>query len=408
MLNAIGNVAANFLSPFTPVLTWAAVSLIAPDGSTVVASQNATLSGQVLALNSVTLPTDGTYTVKVTSATGHASSTGNYILAAYDVSPHTISLDLNHSVVGTIAVPFGFDQYTFSAAANTQIQFQLAGGSSPALTYTLTGPNRLRVLLNNATASSGTSDLDHQRHLHADGPGRERPDGQIWIQRRYHQPDQPRVGHILHRHIVGQWAGAVIRDSGQQFGPGDDRQRLVDPIVMRPTITSCLCQFPATFRRRGETYDYGITSTAANQSILVPNGKPTTLYVLVYNDTVKSTPGTYTLLVQSHPPLSSPCHASPGTSAATTPLPPSRSTGRGFTSPARWSALVASNNTIYPATSSTTDLAHPNHRHLRPPAAFPLAPIPFNFHKTAPPRHSPTPSPWWLSASGQGDLDYSS
>ncbi len=67
-MNPSGTVAANLLSPFTPVLTWAAVSLIGPDGSTVVASQNATVAGQVLALNSVTLPTDGTYTVKVSES----------------------------------------------------------------------------------------------------------------------------------------------------------------------------------------------------------------------------------------------------------------------------------------------------------------------------------------------------
>ncbi len=345
LVNPSGNVAANFLSPFTPVLTWAAVSLIAPDGSTVVASQNATVSGQVLALNSVTLPTDGAYTVKVTSATGHASSTGNYILAAYDVSPHTLSLDLNHSVVGNIAVPFAFDQYSFSAQANTQIQFKLAGGSSAALTYTLAGPNG-QVLFNNATASSGLIDLNFSGTYTLTVQGVSGQTGKYG----FSIVTTNQTSLALGTSYTGTSSG---NGQAQLFAiPVSDSDpvtiSLVDPNASDHNELFASFGHPPT----RETYDYGITSTGANQSILVPNGKPTTLYVLVYNDTVKSTPGTYTLLVQSTPAVLT--SASPGTGAANAPTTLTL-TGAGFIAGTLVS-LVASNNTIYPATSSTTDL----------------------------------------------------
>ena len=60
-------------------------------------------------------------------APGHSNSTGNYVVAAYDVTSNVQSLNVNQTVTDTLATPYSTDQWTFSAAANTQVQFQLLG-----------------------------------------------------------------------------------------------------------------------------------------------------------------------------------------------------------------------------------------------------------------------------------------
>ena len=94
-----------------------------------------------MTLNDVTLPADGTYTIAVNAATSHVASTGNYVVAAYDVTANVQSLNVNQTIAGTVTTPYSIDVWNFSAAANTQVQFDLLAESASGLAFTLTGPN---------------------------------------------------------------------------------------------------------------------------------------------------------------------------------------------------------------------------------------------------------------------------
>jgi RHS repeat-associated protein len=337
--------AANFLGAIAPALTWATVSLIAPDGNTVLSTQIATTSGQVLTLNGVNLLASGTYTVQVAAASTHSTSTGNYVLGVYNVTSNARPLNLNSNVVGRLAEPFTFDQYTFSAAANTQIQFNLASGSSGALTYTLTGPNGVSVF-SNATASSGLLNLpaDGTYTLTVQGIG-----GQVG-------------NYSFNIAATSQTALTLnVPFNGTTTGNGEAQLFTVpltgsDPVSITLTDASAFDhnELYASFSHppTRASYDYGVNSTGASQDLLIPSGKPTTLYVLVYSDVVHPAPGSFTLLVQSAPAVLT--SATPDEGAANAPTTLTLA-GAGFNSSAVVS-LVATNNTVYPATSSTTDL----------------------------------------------------
>jgi RHS repeat-associated protein len=345
LLNPSTTTAANFLGAIAPALTWATVSLIAPDGNTVLATQTTTTAGQVLTLNGINLPTDGTYTVQVSAASTHSTSTGNYVLGVYNVTSNARPLNLNTNVIGHLAEPFTFDQYTFSAAANAQIQFNLASGSSGALTYTLTGPNGVSVF-SNATASSGLLNLpaDGTYTLTVQGVG-----GQVG-------------SYAFNITATSQTALTLgVPFNGTTTGNGEAQLFTVpltssDPVSIALTDASAFDhnELYASFGHppTRATYDYGVSATGASQNILIPTGKPTTLYVLVYGDVVHPAPGSFTLLVQSAPAVLTSATPDEGAANAPTTL---TLTGAGFNSGAVVS-LVAANNTVYPATSSTTDL----------------------------------------------------
>ena len=135
------------------------------------ASTTSTSSGQILTLKNVSLPADGTYTIAVQDAAGHLTSTGNYVVAAYDVTPSVASLNMNQTTAGTVPTPYSMDEWTFSAAANTQVQFNLLAESASGLSFSLTGPNGFSGF-SNLTGSSTllTLPTDGTYTLTAKGP----------------------------------------------------------------------------------------------------------------------------------------------------------------------------------------------------------------------------------------------
>ncbi len=122
-------------------LQWAQVQLRDPSGQ-VLAMASSTTAGAVVTLTRVPpLPADGIYTIAVQAATGHESNTGNYVVAAYDVTSSIQSLSVNQTITGTVATPYSTAQWNFSATANTQVQFNLLAASTHGLAFSLVGPN---------------------------------------------------------------------------------------------------------------------------------------------------------------------------------------------------------------------------------------------------------------------------
>ena len=165
--------------PSTPYLEWAQVQLIDPTGK-VLKSITSTVAGAILKLSNVALPADGTYTIAVTAAPSQQSSVGNYVVAAYDVTPDIQSLNVNQVVTGNLPTPYSIDQWTFSASANTQVKFLLQAESASGLAFSLTGPNGF----NGFTNITGSSALDHASdfgNLHSNCAEHGRSDRQLRV-----------------------------------------------------------------------------------------------------------------------------------------------------------------------------------------------------------------------------------
>jgi hypothetical protein len=127
-------------TPVQPPLNYAQVTLLDPNGKQVAVSSN-TQSGADASILGALLPADGTYHIRVQAAPGQPSSTGNYVLSAYDATVHTMSAGVNQVINGQINTPYSQDRWTFSALANQQIKFDLLATGSPTIKFDLTGPN---------------------------------------------------------------------------------------------------------------------------------------------------------------------------------------------------------------------------------------------------------------------------
>ena len=68
------------------------------------------------------------------------SSTGNYVLSAYNVTPNTYSLSVNQTTTGTIRGAYGVDEYSFTASANQQVELDVKSAAGGNVTFSLTGP----------------------------------------------------------------------------------------------------------------------------------------------------------------------------------------------------------------------------------------------------------------------------
>ena len=92
------------------------------------------------------------------------------MVAAYDVTANVQSLNVNQMTTGSLATPFATDQWTFSAAANTQVQFDLLAESASGLNFSLTGPNGFSWFTKHHGKLVARHPAD-RRDLHPDRPG---------------------------------------------------------------------------------------------------------------------------------------------------------------------------------------------------------------------------------------------
>ncbi len=136
----------------SPTLNWGQVSLGGSSGNTLATASSAS-SGAIASISGFVLPANGTYTIKVQASAGQPSSTGNYVLSAYDVTPNVKALTVDQQADGTIGNPYGLDRWDFTGSSGQQVQLDVvsAGGG---VQFDLTGPGN-QVLFSDLQASSG-------------------------------------------------------------------------------------------------------------------------------------------------------------------------------------------------------------------------------------------------------------
>ena len=120
----VGTGSGSLFAPFTPLLNFAQVQLVDPSGNVVASAANSS-SGADAILQAVTLPADGTYHIRIQADPGHPTNTGNYLLTLWDATVHTAALNLNETTFSQLASPYAVDKWTFAAAANQQVRFDL-------------------------------------------------------------------------------------------------------------------------------------------------------------------------------------------------------------------------------------------------------------------------------------------
>ncbi len=273
--------------PILPRLQWAQAQLLGPSGK-VLASASDTTANAILALTNVTLPTDGTYTIAVKAASSHAAITGNYIVAAYDVTANVQSLNVNQTTTGTVPTPYSRDEWTFSAAANTQVQFNLVAESATSLTFSLTGPNEFSGFTNITGSSalitlptSGTYTLTAQSAGGAVGNFA------------FDMAQTSLTPLTLGSPFSGTFAG-----SGQpQLFTVNMPSAAPMSIQLTDKAAADHVELYASFGTppTRETYDYGANGVGSSQSLLIPNAAAGTWYVLAYAESVAAPPSTFSL-----------------------------------------------------------------------------------------------------------------
>ncbi len=135
-----------------PYLNWGQVSLRNAGGNTLATASSAS-SGAFATIAGFTLPAGGSYTIQVAAPAAQSTSTGNYVLLAFDVTPNVSLLSINQEFTGTISNPFSVYRYQFTGAAGQQIELQVLGASGGS-EFDLTGPGSFTAFTNQQTNSS--------------------------------------------------------------------------------------------------------------------------------------------------------------------------------------------------------------------------------------------------------------
>jgi len=328
--------------PITPVLASARVQLLDAAGR-ILATATTGFGGQILTLNNVRLPADGVYRLRVQAAPAQAGATGNYVLTAWDLTPDTRPLTVNQRATGTLATPFSSTRWTFAAAANTQVRFDLLGASAVGLSFALTGPNGF-VGFTGLTGDSGLVTLAAAGTytLTVTGTG-------------------GAIGNYTFQVVQTTLTPLALGSTYAGTFAGNGHAQLFEIVVPSARVlTLKLTDGAATDRVEvyaslgtpptRAVHDYRFESPGNDQSILVPSAAAGTWYVLVYADrTTAAAPFTLTatgatsVLTESKPARAG--NANPVTLTLT---------GAGFTG-GTTVALVAAGGTEVAPTRFTID-----------------------------------------------------
>jgi RHS repeat-associated protein len=276
----------NPTAPLPPPLVYGDVQLLAPDGSILATADSAVGGpGVVLTLPGVSLPTDGTYHIRVQAATAESQNTGNYTISLYDASTDVRPITLNTLAVGTLGTAYVSDRWTFSAPAGQSVQFHLINETSPSIVFSLVAPDGSTVM-NDVSADSAVLTLPisgtYALVAHSDG-------GQAgsYAFRLFDL--------TVHDLTLGSlYSGSLVADAqGILF-------RVNVPVTealtvhFRDSTTSDADSLYAQFGVAPTRGDYEYTDSPAaggGQNIFIPSAAAGTWYVLVYGATVPLSSG---------------------------------------------------------------------------------------------------------------------
>jgi RHS repeat-associated protein len=263
----------------SPTLNWGQVALLSSGGSSLATASSAS-SGAIATISGLTLPANGTYTIQVQAAQGQSSSSGNYVLSAYNVTANVQNLTLNQRENGTIRNPYGLDQWVFTGSAGQQVQL-VAVSASGGVQFDLNGPGN-QTLFSDLQADSGliTLPASGQYVLTAHGSGGQGGAYAFAL-------DQTSVTNLT---LGGS-------DSGTLAGSGQAQlfevtvpatQSLI--VGLQDNTATDVVQLFANLGSPPTPFNYGESSGAGSSDpkLLVPSAAPGTWYILVYAASVSS------------------------------------------------------------------------------------------------------------------------
>jgi YD repeat-containing protein len=280
-------------APLPPALRLVKLDVVGPDDSVLASIDNVTTGIDTpISLLGFNLPKDGTYRLRVGASPTLPEATGKYILSAYDSTFETFDLLPGRQVVGAIDSPYSQDHWTFSAVADSQVQFDLVNRSNPNVVLTLTGPDGF-VGFTDLGTDSGLVNLPSTGQYTLFARGLEDAIGTYAF--KLIQTTQQALP--LATPTPGTLAGDGAAVTYKLTAPGET------PLLVS-LDHSADADRTELYVRRGSSptrseYDYRYaTSNAADHSILVPNASAGDWYVLVYGDRV-AVPADFTLTATS-------------------------------------------------------------------------------------------------------------
>lgn len=231
-----------------PTLQIGRLSLLSPGGV-----ELGVVQGQVSTPPNVTLPADGTYTLRVQAPLNDPNRTGVYNLALYDPTAETRPLVLNTVKAGSIETPFARDRWAFSLSAGQQVQFDLIAAQTSGFQFTLDGPDGY-VAFDNLTDDSTLITIPGGRGAITSSPPRAR---------RPTRPARTASSSATARSRRWSWARrspascpAAVRRAGSRRRrptPASCSSRWTIPPT--PTATSSACGAASCRRGRSTTSD---------------------------------------------------------------------------------------------------------------------------------------------------------
>ena len=280
--------------PLSPELNFAQVQILDANGNVLAAASNIQ-SGTDVTLLGVPLPADGTYHLNVQAAALQSNSSGNYSIALWDATVRSNALNLNQTVNGRLYTGYEVHNWTFSAQANQQVQFDLLGSSNPAVEFDLTGPGGFRAFTD-ATASSGLIDLptsgDYALTVHS-------INGQTGgYAFRLNLTSQTDLFTNVHGTLVGSGQAQLFRIDV----PGSQQLQIDLQDISSDDQNELYLKFGEPPTRS----DYQFRSdnlAAADQEVVVPTAAAGTWYILVYSGKVAAPPSTFALTATFAPVL---------------------------------------------------------------------------------------------------------
>ena len=326
-----------------PILQYLQLHLIGPTG-TMLEALNSTISYGSLSFT-INLPASGNYVVIAQAASQNPSSTGSYALIAIDTTPVAKGTIVpNQQENGTIGSPYGVDDWTYTAAAGTQVQFALAAASSSGLEYSLTGPNGF-VGFTNATGSSGQITLpssgSYSLTVEDSGGSTGSYSFELFqTSQTVLVPGTPYLGTFAGTGQIQIFEVPISVAGPATFTLTDDDTSDHNELYVKYGSAPTL-----------ESYGYAADAAGASQNIVVPDAEAGNWYVLVYSEYVASAPASFTLGISTGLTVSG-SNVMTAIVAAPTTL---TLTGAGF-SPGMTVSLVAANGTSYTASSTSTNL----------------------------------------------------
>ncbi|MEZ6131916.1 MAG: cadherin domain-containing protein [Planctomycetaceae bacterium] len=275
-----------------PSLQWARVQLVSPSDQ-VLAETFSTTAGEMLTLPNVALPEEGLYRIRINAPASHTDSTGNYVANTFDSTPVVRPLNLNQPTISEIRTTFGQDQWTFTAAANDQVNFHLINADTPEITFSLTGPGGFEgfVDINDDSPlltlpENGTYELIAHSNTGAVGN---------YAFTMFLSSLTDIVANTVYD---GTFAGS---GQAQMFTVNVGTPGLPLSVLLNDADTANHNELYVQFNQppTRQTFDYGTAGSGSSQRHIIPAAPAGLWYILVYSEFTNSPPTPFTLEANS-------------------------------------------------------------------------------------------------------------